>query len=181
MKTIVFNLPFPPLPQNIVDQVKLPTIDGTMPRITYYLGNGIFRAFKYNNTEVYDWVVANVTPNVVYNASETVSVEMAPHIDCGSANQQDPGRYYNLFYTTQNGGNPVVMKFYEEIAPGTNPGPHYQASELRVIETINLQENTWYLMNTRCIYSVEGISTERITLGLSFPDPTLPPDLAQYW
>lgn len=180
MKTIVFNLPFPPLPQNIVDQVMLPTIDGTLPRLTYYFGTGIWRAFKYSNSQVYDWLAANVT-TPVYCTTETTSVEMGPHKDLPDESQNNPGRYYNLFYAVQNGGNNVVMKFYDQLPGVANTGPNFQVSELQVIETINLQPNTWYLMNTRCTYSIEGLTTERIALGLTYTDPTLPPDLAPYW
>jgi len=78
-------------------------------------------------------------------------------------------RNITLNYYLKQGGNNVETVFYtEEQVDNLSQGLTQDHQNLTVLNKFLLNEDCWYLLDTKRFHSVENIETERRILSLSF-------------
>lgn len=78
----------------------------------------------------------------------------------------DNDRTVNIVYYVSGCAETV---FYE--SENYVQGRVYEPSEINEVDRVNLELNTWYILNTAAIHSVENMTEDRIGISLSIIDP----------
>jgi hypothetical protein len=179
-------LDLPQLPTNLVTAV----MENTEEFINYttykdgenrqILRNGIpipstsFRIRK-GPEDVIKWVEQNVTKNFVHvgtTRSDPTKSICGPHLDLS--------RNYTVIYPIQTGGDNVATVFYR-LKSNKNPNDqqyYLDYNELEEIDRVVIPLNTWCVVNSKCIHSVEGLAGERLTLQIGLWNYVGLPDLS---
>lgn len=125
------------------------------------------------STELEQWLKNNITP--VYR---DVGVRYA----FGSANpgtagvHTDQTRKYVLQYLVKSGG--ATLTYWQEDGHPVLREPHAHAEDytkLRILDSGQLLENRWAILDTRILHSVENLTSDRISVQISLDD--IPADL----
>lgn len=187
MFTAATNLPFPQIPKVFLDSLNVLLQE-----------QSIFRANDVNNSnfqlrricadrfpDLIFWVKKNVTENFHKIHLQTINDGnyFDPHID--PVSNLAPERHYNLMYLFETGGDCVETCFYytppDTLDKCKQSGKFtFNYNEVSIISKFCFQKNTWNFMNNQCIHSVEGISSTRMGVALSFYDTTPPKFLQDF-
>ena len=113
------------------------------------------------------WIIDNISPDID-EASISISDigndgVLGPHTD--------RRRDYVLIYVIKSGGNNALTRFWRE-----EDQPLYRDritlvddySKLELIDSVNLKEGQWVVLDSRILHSVEHIESRRITFQISF-------------
>jgi hypothetical protein len=112
------------------------------------------------------WVEENVTKNYIHVCTTKSDDEskriVGPHIDLS--------RNYTILYPVRTGGENVSTVWYR-LKSGENPlnrQYYLDYSELEEIDRVVIPAETWCVINSKCIHSVEGMTSSRhlIQIGL---------------
>ncbi len=125
--------------------------------------------------DIIKWVQENITKNFIHvgsTESDPDKTLCGPHIDLS--------RNYTIIYPIRTGGEAVATVFYRAKSGG-NPLDHPQHyldyNELEEIDRVVIPVETWCVVNSKCIHSVEGITGRRLTLQIGLWDYVGLPDL----
>lgn len=183
MFTAITDLPFPQVPESIID--KLREVMVNQKSIFTIVNNSSFE-IRTITDEITDWVRQNITLDVEKVFLQTLGKGscFVPHLDPITPSKQV--RHYNLMYVFETGGDNVETCFYE-----TEPNAlekcaavgvyKFSYEEVKLISKVRFEKNTWNLMNNQCIHSVEGITGTRMGLSVSFYNSKPPKFLEPYF
>ena len=124
--------------------------------------------------DVIRWVQENVTKNFIHvgsTESDPAKTICGPHLDLS--------RNYTAIYPIRTGGEEVYTVFYR-LKSGENPlnrQYYLDYSELEEIDRVVVPLETWCVLNSKCIHSVEGLTSSRLTLQIGLWDYVGLPDL----
>ena len=121
--------------------------------------------FYYTSNELEQWLKENIAPE--YN---DVGVRYA-HYEPGTTTagvHTDQTRRYVLQYLIKTGNG--QLKFWQEkgqpaVRDGRYTPNNYDSLEL--LESFDLPEGVWVLLNTNILHSVEGLNSDRISVQVS--------------
>lgn len=114
--------------------------------------------------ELVEWINTNVTEEYLHVSACEMYGEShnAPHTDTT--------RDFTLIYLTDLGGKGVKTVFYQEqnqdLYRPRHTHPNYD--DLVVLKEYELELNTWYLLDSRIVHSVEGIESTRKSIQVGF-------------
>ena len=124
--------------------------------------------------QLVDWVKTNITKNFIHVGSaesDPVKTICGPHLDMS--------RNYTAIYPIHTGGEEVFTIFYR-LKSGENPlnrQYYLNYDELEEIDRVVIPAETWCVLNSKCIHSVEGLTSSRLTLQIGLWDYVGLPDL----
>ncbi len=177
MFTATTNLPFPQVPQPIIDHLKAVMENRSS---IFTITNSSSFEIRNIEDEIIEWVRNNITRNTEKVFLQTIDkgTNFVPHVDPITPSKQV--RHYNLMYLFETGGENVETCFYETppdtlekcAERGIYKIPY---SDVKLISKFVFEKNTWNVMNNQCIHSVEGITGKRMGLSVSFYNK-IPPD-----
>jgi hypothetical protein len=176
------KLDLPAVPENLIPDFdrllsnEVPPIWSNRP-MTATRGTEIVKHSRYDrydiSPELKSWVDGNITAdykNIGISCMWDSSVNL-PHTD--------HTRDVTMLYLFHTGGDAVETKFWQRKGypmHHENKDPTYQYNssqpttydDLDLLDSIIVPANQWYILDARCIHSVEGMSDSRISLQLGF-------------
>jgi hypothetical protein len=125
--------------------------------------------------DVIKWVQENITKNFVHigsTESDPDRTVCGPHVDLS--------RSYTAIYPIRTGGEKVYTVFYrlKSLENPLNRQHYLDYNELEEIDRVMIPEETWCVLNSKCIHAVEGITGRRLTLQIGLWDYVGLPDLS---
>lgn len=109
-----------------------------------------------------DWLQQNIIREWASVGYSSISAPcLGPHLDMS--------RFYTLQYLITTGGDDVRTVFYEAASESLIIEPRLKFSDYDLLTPFlehRCEPGSWYLVDGRCIHSVEGIETERIALQI---------------
>ncbi len=124
--------------------------------------------------DVIKWVQENITKNFIHvgsTESDPSKTICGPHLDLS--------RNYTAIYPIRTGGEEVSTVFYR-LKSGENPMNrqyYLNYDELEEIDRVVVPLETWCVLNSKCIHSVEGLTSSRLTLQIGMWEYVGLPDL----
>ena len=124
--------------------------------------------------ELTNWINENITSNYTESSisitDSNISNLHAPHVD--------HSRRYLLIYVLQSGGPDVVNQWYKEkTQPLKRFGQPWLAfndyDQLEVVGSLKIPENTWAILDSQIIHSVENLINNRVTIQIGILSPSL--------
>ena len=122
------------------------------------------------------WVEENVTQNFIHvcttQSDDPTKTIVGPHIDLS--------RNYTILYPLRTGGDQVSTVFYR-LKSGTCPSDrqyYLDYNELEEIDRVVIPLETWCVINSKCIHSVEGIEGSRHLIQIGLWDYVGLPDVS---
>jgi hypothetical protein len=179
---------FPDLPK-LPEDLKQAVMDNQLDFVNYHtfkagegrkiLKNGeaipssSFRIRK-GPEDVIKWIETHITKNfsmVGTTESDPEKTICGPHLD--------KLRNYTLIYPLHTGGEKVSTVFYR-LKSLENPAErqyYLDYDELEEIDRVVIPAETWCVVNSKCIHSVEGLTSKRLTLQVGLWEYVGLPDL----
>lgn len=139
--------------KTVYNDIQKTTVNETIPGFTLLMDSSMTVAkllSKYNISLGLNYVPG--IQGVVDNKNLT------PH--------SDNDRTVNIVYYVSGSAETV---FYE--SENYVQGRVYEPSEINEVDRVSLELNTWYILNTAAIHSVENMTEDRIGISLSIIDP----------
>lgn len=163
-----------------IKELDLPKIPPELARLTtnteafrntpwQVLKNGVYHSSgHYQRCDVEpqlnSWIDQQVTDQYLHVSACAMYGEEhnAPHTDTT--------REFTLIYLTELGGDGVRTVFYREQDQEIHRPRHYHPDyhSLVTLEEYTLKPETWYLLDSRVIHSVEGIRSVRKSIQVGF-------------
>jgi hypothetical protein len=176
------KLNLPAVPENLIPDFDQLLSNEVLPiwsnrPMTATRGTEIVKHSRYDrydiSAELKSWVDSNITAdyrNIGISCMWDASVNL-PHTD--------HTRDVTMIYLFRTGGGAVETKFWQRRGypiHHENKDPTYQYNssqpttydDLDLLDSITVPANQWYILDARCIHSVEGMTDSRISLQLGF-------------
>ena len=98
--------------------------------------------------------------SAIMHSVDTTSATLTPHCDSK--------RFMAINYFIELGGDAVYTHFYDYVRVSTDidQAVNLKSNEIKLIEKVKFEKNTWYGFNVQQSHSVENITTTRIFLAL---------------
>lgn len=113
--------------------------------------------------EFEQWVCENITDefnDIGVCVSEPGLDHSGPH--------RDQSRNYTLLYLLQSGGDNATTKFWKTREPELELHNYYSSyDELELLDQISAPLETWCILDSKAIHSVENISEGRVSIQVS--------------
>jgi hypothetical protein len=182
------KLNFPPIPEYIINSLESSLIDNTIVDDIGYekkhiKNNKQLTACRYSmgnvvNEELTSWLEQNIPDitsrfNILYQTQRSNNNIPSTHIV-----HTDRLRLTALNYIIDTGGSNVVTSWYKEDGKNLHrlqktPGSQSDSGavdykNLQLLESVNLEKNNWYIINTRILHDVDNITDTRKSISISF-------------
>ena len=176
------DLPHPP--KELIDDIDLDR-DPALPQKEKRMELGIFvhrhiknwqghdysaaANIRTKNDAVKQWVLENINSDFVdAGVNYTVPVERPPELaGVSTGAHTDITRDYTLIYLLQTGGDNPPTVFWQEdgeelIRPPKTQGVDF--SKLKFIDSVTIPLNTWCIIDSRILHSVENLTSNRVAI-----------------
>jgi len=161
------NLPLPPVPSNLVQELVSYMLDDSIPLDQEIKIRRSNFDIKERNQRWQEWVLENITSSFLRTGIQRITNgDLAPH--------KDKNRNFGLLYLVKAGGSCVTTRFYK---PATEVDPKRSVFDFEQVEEVvryQFKEGTWNLINNKFPHAVVGITEDRISLSIDFLSPTPP-------
>jgi hypothetical protein len=130
------------------------------------------------NNKLISWLKENIPDvvsrfNILYQTQFSLDNTPSTHIV-----HTDRLRLTALNYIIDTGGSDVVTSWYKEEGMNLHrlqktPGSQSDSGavdykNLQLLESVNLEKNTWYIIDTRILHDVDNITGTRKSISISF-------------
>ncbi len=182
------KLNFPPIPEHIINLLELSLVDNTQVDDIGYgekhiKNNKQLTACGYSmgnvdNEELTSWLEQNIPDvtsrfNILYQTQKSINNVPSTHIV-----HTDRLRLTALNYIIDTGGDNVMTSWYKEDGKELHRSKKITGSQsdsgavdyknLQLLESVNLEKNNWYIINTRILHDVDNITGTRKSISISF-------------
>ena len=182
------KLNFPPISEHITNSLESSLIDNTVVGDIGYGENHIKNnkqlvACGYSmgnivNSELTSWLEENIPDissrfNILYQTQFSLDNTPSTHIV-----HTDRLRLTALNYIIDTGGSDVVTSWYKEEGKNLHrlqktPGSQSDSGavdykNLQLLESVILEKNNWYIIDTRILHDVDNITATRKSISISF-------------
>jgi hypothetical protein len=182
------KLNFPPIPDYIVNSLESSLIDNIIVDDIGYekkhiKNNKQLTACGYSmgnivNEELTSWLEENIPDissrfNILYQTQFSLDNTPSTHIV-----HTDRLRLTALNYIIDTGGSDVVTSWYKEEGKNLHrlqktPGSQSDSGavdykNLQLLESVILEKNNWYIIDTRILHDVDNITATRKSISISF-------------
>jgi hypothetical protein len=182
------KLNFPPIPEHIINSLESSLIDNTVVgdigyKEKHIKNNKELVACGYSmgnivNSELTTWLEQNIPDintrfNILYQTQRSNNNVPSTHIV-----HTDRLRLTALNYIIDTGGDNVMTSWYKEdgkelqrskkITGSQSDSGAVDYKNLQLLESVNLEKNNWYIINTRILHDVDNITATRKSISISF-------------
>jgi hypothetical protein len=182
------KLNFPPIPEHIINSLESSLIDNTVVGDIGYgekhiKNNKQLVACGYSmgnivNSELTSWLEENIPDissrfNILYQTQCSLDNIPSTHIV-----HTDRLRLTALNYIIDTGGSDVLTSWYKEEGKNLHrlqktPGSQSDSGavdykNLQLLESVILEKNHWYIIDTRILHDVDNITSTRKSISISF-------------
>jgi hypothetical protein len=182
------KLNLPPIPEHIINSLESSLIDNTVVddigyKEKHIKNNKELVACGYSmgnivNSELTSWLEQNIPDvnsrfNILYQTQRANNNVPSTHIV-----HTDRLRLTALNYIIDTGGDNVMTSWYKEdgkelqrskkITGSQSDSGAVDYKNLRLLESVNLEKNNWYIINTRILHDVDNITATRKSISISF-------------
>ena len=182
------KLNFPSIPTNLLDNLELSVKNNIVINdigygTDHFKNNKKLIACQYTlgdleSDQLIFWLENNIPNiksrfNILYQTQKAKNNVMSTHIV-----HTDKERLSALNYVIDTGGENVITSWYKEnnkelfrqrkIAGGQSDSGFVDYQNLELLESINLEKNCWYIIDTRILHDVDNITGIRKSISISF-------------
>lgn len=182
------KLDFPPIPKNIIDDIESSLTNGISVEDIGYGRVHIKNDKKLNacgysmadviNEDLKSWLEENIPDietrfNILYQTQSSKNNLPSTHIV-----HTDRERLTALNYIIDEGGDHVITSWYQEAnknlfrekkeSGSQSDSGSVDYKDLKLLKSVRLEKNHWYIINTRILHDVDNIEHVRKSLSISF-------------
>lgn len=163
------TLDYPVIPADLIDTIQLGDVIREYPGRVCKLNNQEFTTsagtYYQVNQEIDSWVRNNIDLDIDFVG---IRYQYGSPDHNSQGVHTDATRDYALLYAINNaGGN---LKFWQQTNQPVEQDELHLITDydsIKELESFDIQNNQWYLVNGRVLHSVEGITSTRITLQVN--------------